>query len=121
MSDIAASDITVTQDFPQEIFGLPMGHSLMLPTLTFGNGSLTYPTYGVPVPALKEFRLSSGIDRIHITPRVGTYMWIYDPTVRTASPVAPNGTLRAYALATGSEMSGAITSNTKLDLMILGS
>ena len=121
MSDIAAANITVTQDFPQEIFGLPMGHSLMLPTLTFGNGSLTYPTYGIPVPDLKQFRLSANIDRILITPAVGTHYWRYDKTVRTASPVAPYGSLRAYALNGGAEMSGAITANTKLDLMILGS
>ena len=121
MSDIAAADITVTQDFPEEIFGLPGGHSLMLPTLTFGDGSLTYPTYGIPVPDLKAFRLSANIDRIHITPYAGTHYWRHDKTVRTASPVAPYGTLRAYALNGGAEMSGAITSATKLDLMILGS
>ena len=121
MSDIVAANITVTQDFPQEILGLPMGHALMLPTLTFGDGSLTYPTYGIPVPDLKQFRLNDSIDRIHITPYVGTHYWRYDKTVRTANPVAPNGTLRAYALNGGAEMSGAITYATKLDLMILGS
>ena len=71
MSDIAAANITVTQDFPQEIFGLPMGHSLMLPTLTFGNGSLTYPTYGVPVPALKEFRFPALQLQSHLRQREG--------------------------------------------------
>ena len=121
MSDITAANVKVTQTFADESPGLMQnGDSLNTPYITFGNGSLTYPTYGVPLPDLGQFRLKFGIKRIHITPTAFTHYWVYDPTPRTANPVAPNGTLRAYALNGGAQMSGAITANTKLYLTVIG-
>jgi hypothetical protein len=118
MADIAQADVVVTQTHDDEDY-TGQRTNLMFPAVSFGNASLTYPTYGVPLPDLAKFRLKSYIKRLYITQPTGSYRWVFDKTARSANPVAPHGTLRAYALGDGAEMSGAIPA-TALDLEIRG-
>jgi hypothetical protein len=117
MADLVSTDVKVTQGPKDESPGLCQnGDSLMRPSVAFGDSALTYPTYGIPVPDIAQFRLKFGITRIQAYPRVFTHYWFYDKTVRAN---APYGTLRAYAMADGAEMSGAV-SPTVLDLDVWG-
>lgn len=118
MADIAQADVVVTQTHDDEDYS-GQRTNVMFPAVSFGNASLTYPTYGIPLPDISKFRLRSHIKRLHITQPVGSYSWVFDKTARTATPVAPYGTLRAYARANGVEMSGAVPV-TALDLEIRG-
>jgi len=121
MSDITAANVLVTQTFKDESPGLCQnGDSLNTPSVSIdGKGTLTYPTYGISVPDLSQFRLKFGITRILISPPADGYFWIYDKTVRTANPVAPHGTFRAFALNGGAEMSGVVAA-VVLDLIVIG-
>jgi hypothetical protein len=117
MADITQTDVKVTQGPKDESPGLCQnGDSLMRPSIAFGNATLDYPTYGIPVPDIAQFRLKFGITRIAVYPREFTHAWFYDKTVRTG---APYGTLRGYALNGGAEMSGAIAAMV-LDLDVWG-
>lgn len=119
---ITSTNIVVTQGNRDESPGLAQnGDSLMRPTITFGAASgKSYDTNGIPVPDIAKFRLKFGITRLFISQIPGSYEWVYDKTVRTANPVAPYGTLRAYARAGGTELSGDVPV-TSLDLDIWGS
>ena len=118
MSDITVANVTINQEFKDESPNLCQnGDSLNTPTASFGNGTLTYPTYGIPVPDLGQFRLRFSITRMLVLPQVPAgYLWFWDKTARTG---APNGTFRAFALNGGAEMSGAVTAVT-LNLIVLG-
>jgi hypothetical protein len=82
----------------------------MFPVITFGDGALTYPATGVPLPEKKHFRLTGEVKRVNIQQIPGSYEWVYD---------ADNYSLRAYARADGVEMSGAIA-ETSLSLEVVG-
>jgi hypothetical protein len=118
MSAITQADVTVTQTMDDEDY-TGQRTNRMFPVVSFGDSQLTYDTYGIPLPDLSKFRLKFYIKRIHIQTPPGAYMWTFDPTARAANPVAPYGTLRAYSLNGGAEMSGAVAA-TSLPLEIVG-
>ena len=95
MADIAQKDVVVTQTSNDEDYS---GQRLnrMFPKIAFGDGTLTYPTYGIPLPDISQFRLKQFIKRLHIQQPPDGYEYRYDETVRTANPVAPYGTIRIF-------------------------
>ena len=67
MAAITAADVTVTvnqQD--RDCAGVDAFKNFTLATVAFGDGSLTYPTGGVPLPAIGSFGLHKGIDFVAI-------------------------------------------------------
>ena len=123
MADIAVKDVVVTQTSNDEDYS---GQRLnrMFPKIAFGDGSMTYPTYGIPLPDISQFRLKQFIKRLYIQQPPDGYEYRYDPTVRTANPVAPHGTIRIFQ-GNGGTVSGATFTGTPLaahthDLRIIG-
>ena len=122
MSAIAQADVTVTQTSDDEDYS-GQRTNRMFPVLAFGDGNLTYDTYGIPLPDLSKFRLKQYIKRIYFQPPPDGFVYRYDPTVRTANPVAPYGTIRIFksagSAAAMAEISGAVPA-TSLKLEIVG-
>ena len=115
---IALADVTVTPDYgffnppgkPNEFYGI----------LGFGAASLkSYDTYGIPCPPPGDFGMLKGIIRIEIQRPPTAYDYVYDPTARTANPVAPNGTIRIYVRNGGAEFSGDVPV-TALPVTVIG-
>ncbi|MFA5381973.1 MAG: hypothetical protein WC356_02320 [Candidatus Micrarchaeia archaeon] len=69
-------------------------------SLTFGagDGSLTYPTNGVPAPAPGNFGMNMPVPYrwMDIRQPGDGYDYRYDSTARAADPVAPYGTIRIF-------------------------
>lgn len=74
MAAITSSDVTVTVRYRERIGK----KTRVMATVSFGDGALTYPSGGVPLPAKSYFRLSS-IDAFHIeAPSGNGYVYKYD-------------------------------------------
>jgi hypothetical protein len=109
MADLIAADVIVTQTGDDEEY-IGQRTNRMHPKITFGDGSKTYPTNGVPLPSLIKFRLHIYIKWINIIQIPGDYEYVWDED---------HGTVRIYSRATGAEFSGAV-SETTLRLEIMG-
>lgn len=118
MADLTASDITVSIDPGFDIDTSPDKWKRAYATLSFGDGVLTYPTYGVPMPAPGAFGMNFKVPYtwVNIRQTLGVNRWTYDATVRTG---APYGTLRACDTSTGVELSGALAA-TGMSIEVLG-
>lgn len=82
MAAIAASDVTVTIT-DRWIAG---GKVNVTGTLAFGNGSLTYSTAGIPLPAIGQFGFGRRIQVLNIfgvNERTTDYMVRYGPAGHT--------------------------------------
>jgi hypothetical protein len=96
MTAIASTDVTVTIT-SRERSGKQVK---VLGTIAFGDGALTYPSGGVPLPAKSYFRLSS-ISRMHLTgDSASGYVYKYDYanhkiTMYQTATVTPAGTVAA--------------------------
>ena len=95
MTTLALKDVAVILD-PKRFFNPPGKPNEAYPSLSFGDGSLTYDTYGIPVPPPGAFGMLNEILRILVQAPPDGYQYVYDPTVRTANPVAPYGTIRIF-------------------------
>jgi hypothetical protein len=80
MAAITSSDVTVTVSArDREIAGGGAFKNLTLATVAFGDGSLTYPTGGVPLPTIGSFGLHGGIDAAILIPPPGDgFVYKYD-------------------------------------------
>lgn len=121
MGDLAYTDIDVTVDMGhdcEKTVDGRMGDKWTRAKLTFGNGILTYPTGGIPLPAPNMFKMNSlgPYPWVHVRGACDGYQYEYDDTVRTH---APYGTIRKRALASGTEFSGAISA-TNLWVLLVG-
>lgn len=83
MPDIAASDVTIalraTHGAPTGVRRLRKSKEVDV-TITFGDGALTYPSGGVPLPAFGSFGLEVVLDDLVLTDAgsaVGL-IWKYD-------------------------------------------
>lgn len=82
MAAITAADVAVAVS-PQnrDIAGAAAFKNMTLASLTFGNGSLTYPTGGVPLPAISAFGLHKAIEFAAIEqPPANGFVYKYDKT-----------------------------------------
>jgi hypothetical protein len=73
MADLAASDITVT---PEEMDFMTF-NKVAMAKIKFGDGALTIPAGGIPLPDLVSFGLHKGIKRA-IADHVGGYVFRVD-------------------------------------------
>lgn len=81
MADLASTDITVTLVRQNILRGSPGGLRFNNVKLTFGDGALTYPAGGIPVPAAAKFGMLKRLDGIMIYQNSITtigYIWTYD-------------------------------------------
>ena len=125
MADLAASNITVAMIPGYDVDTAPDGRvgQIAYATLTFGNGVLTYPAGGIPMPAPGKFNKN----------RLVPYRWVdfrkpiaatanvdyrYDPTV---TPNAPYGAIRIIILSTGAELGHVAVAATILGAKVQGS
>lgn len=79
MTDIAASDVTLDlPNYAQDVVpGGPM--NVCVAKVTFGDGALTYPTGGVPMPVKANFGLRRTIIAgLVIPPAASGYEYHYD-------------------------------------------
>lgn len=81
MADLTASNVTVTINKKTIIPRWRMNKV----TIAFGNGALTYPANGVPMPAKLRFGMAKGIiDLMLLQPPPGDgLVYKYDPTNHT--------------------------------------
>ena len=79
MAEIAATNVTVTWHAKDD--KVKCEHLLcVFPTFTFGNGALTYPATGVPLPAMGKYGLKA-IKTAYIEGMPGNgYFYKYDKT-----------------------------------------
>jgi len=75
MADLAASDVTVTVG--PGCTDMMHFNRVVYPTLEFGDGALTYPAGGIPLPNLGYFKLYK---QINFAPAVvsGGYIYVID-------------------------------------------
>jgi hypothetical protein len=77
MADLAASDVTVNLSQQGREF-LGMGSRVSMPSISFGNGILTYPAGGVPMPALTALGMYKGIGRAWALPNGDGKDYVFD-------------------------------------------
>lgn len=75
MTAFASTDVTVTIS-KRDVVGR---EKRITGTIAYGDGSLTYATGGVPMPAVSYFRLKS-INRMHFSGPGNGYVYEYDYT-----------------------------------------
>ena len=116
MADLTASDVVVTL-LPHDSYNPPGALNTSFPAIAFGDASKTYPTNGIPLPAMGLLgKFEKEIKRIFITPPPGDgYVYKWDKT---------NGTIRIYQ-GNGGTVSGATFTGTPLaahtnDLRVIG-
>jgi hypothetical protein len=105
MADLTASNVTVTLG-QRNIEHRPGMLRRVFPDLTFGNGALTYPAGGIPLPAKEQFGFLKQIVYGVAEPAIDAYVYKFDRTnhklliYRGGSPTAPP-TLTALVEITG--------------------
>ncbi|MFQ5641097.1 MAG: hypothetical protein ACE5IR_24225 [bacterium] len=89
MPALAASDVTVTIEKENRSSELRMKRNRV--KIAFGDGSLTYPTGGVPMPAIGNFGMVNNLDFLNVVDDDDSQgiVWKYDKD---------NNKLRAYIM-----------------------
>lgn len=84
MGHLANTDVAVTiNSRDREIAGAAAGRNMTLATLVFGDGSLTYATGGVPLPAIGTFGFRNEITMGLIQqPSANGFIYKYDASAR---------------------------------------
>ena len=78
MTAIASTDVTITLA-AQNVDVFPGQKRVSLPTIAFGNGTLTYPTGGVPLPAIGKFGMKRELQRLFLQqPSANGFFYKYD-------------------------------------------
>ena len=100
MTALASTDVTVTMNARDRDIGHKGLDKFMgIASIVFGDGALTYPTGGVPLPAIGNFGLQRQVDIGIIEPPYGDgYVYKYDRTnhkilIYTAAGGTPTGTV----------------------------
>lgn len=77
MADLNANDVTVilTQD---DYDRTPDRGIRTYPTISFGDGSKTYPSGGIPMPPIQRFGMNFEIRRVTIETPFSPYVFHYD-------------------------------------------
>lgn len=80
MPALQSSDVTVTvSNRNKDIAHGRVGKNLTLASVQFGDGAKTYPTGGVPLPAMSQFGYQRAIDFVSIQEPVGNgFQYKYD-------------------------------------------
>lgn len=79
MTALAATDVVIT--LPVQDVDISRGAKVIsLPTIAFGDGALTYPTGGVPLPAIGKFGMKRQLQRLFLQAPLNGMVYRYDPT-----------------------------------------
>ena len=112
MTALASTDVTVTVNSRDKDIGHGALSKFMgIATIAFGDAALTYPTNGVPLPAIGRFGLQRQVDIGIVEPPPGDgYVYKYDRTnhkivIYTAAGGTPTGTVSQPTF-TGSSLAG---------------
>ncbi len=119
MPALTANDVTVTYDRKTDEVQVGEYYDSM-PTISFGNSSLTYPTNGVPLPAIGKlgpFRRE--IKRFMIEQPLNGYVYAYDATNHTIRIYLSSHDLK-FIQGTGGGAVGIDGSNTELEVDLTG-
>lgn len=97
MADMGTSDVAVTVQptvvFPHNPW-IEGEHRYAQCSLSFGDGALTYPTTGVPMPGFTKFGLSRNMELLTIVDQAGTpYTLKYDRVNNSIRMYDPGGEL----------------------------
>lgn len=101
MADLESTDVTVSlvaQD--REFVGI--GKVMTFPSIAFGDGAKTYPTGGVPMPAISAFGMKKEVKRMHFEQPANGNSYHYDKA---------NNKIRIFT-ATATEATGAVAAIT---------
>lgn len=100
MTALASTDVTVTVNSRDKDIGHGALSKFMgIASIVFGDGALTYPTGGIPLPAIGRFGLQRQVDIGVVEPPSGDgYVYKYDRTnhkvlIYTAAGFTPSGTV----------------------------
>ena len=107
-ANLTASDVVVTADPRYDMDTSPdgrVGGKKIYASLAFGagDGSLTYPQYGVPMPGPQYFGMNFPVPFrwINFRQPINGFLYTYDSTVRAG---APYGTIRIIVISSGAEV-----------------
>jgi len=110
MSDIAATNISVTMT-PEDLEIKDQGGKVSYPQISLGDGSMTYPSGGIPMPPIGKFGMEFFIKRMFINP-------VSPANGNTYRYIRSTNKIRIFT-ATATEFSGAIPALV-LDLTVIG-
>jgi len=135
MADLIATNVAVTLD-PRDLDYSGQALTKSYPSIAFGDGALTYPANGVPLPDKGEFGMKKAIKRVFIQPPLNGYIYKYDKTNHTIriyqsagfTPAGTNAndgppetfTGTAVAAAPLVELGNVAVAATTLDLEVIG-
>jgi len=77
MAAITAADITVTLNL-EDVDRSPDVGIRTFPMIVFGDGALTYPALGIPMPAIGKFGFHFAIKRAYIEQPANGYIYSFD-------------------------------------------
>ena len=114
MTDIAKKDVTVLLTPSQRIF-LPAPFTLSMPVISFGDGTLQYPTHGIPLPdAPGVFGMNKAIAYVAPVFLAG-YVCVYDGTYNTIRIYKSAGTAAAMV-----ELSSTTVPTLSFPMFVIG-
>ena len=120
MATIAASDVTVTVN-SNTING---NRRTTQVTVAFGDGVLTYPAGGIPLPAIGDFGMINHVDDIRLSDSSKGYLLQYDKTnhkLRVYEQGARTGSTAAADSVSGALAEGGTDGVTETAVRLMGS
>lgn len=102
MADLASSNVTITIQKNRIIKGSPGSQQRNVVKIAFGDGSLTYPSGGVPLPAASSFGMRRELEFITLIDggsAVGI-LWKYDYANKKLRGFIPGAVIEAAGTAT---------------------
>jgi hypothetical protein len=107
-ANLTANDVVVSADPRYDMDTSPdgrVGSKKIYASLAFGagDGSKTYPAYGVPMPGPQFFGMNFPVPFrwINVCQPINGFLYTYDATVRIG---APYGTMRIIVISSGAEV-----------------
>lgn len=120
MTALASTDVTVTMNARDRDIGHgALGKNMGIASVAFGDSALTYPTGGIPLPAIGSFGMQRQLDiGIIEQPPGDGYVYKYDRTnhkikIYTSAGITPAGTIASTF--TGSALATHAHTNTVTD------
>lgn len=109
MTAIASTDVTITLA-PQDADVMTGLKTISFPTIAFGNGTLTYPTGGIPLPAIGKFGMKRQLKMLLLQqPSANGFVYKYDAANHKIKIFTQGMTTGSTAASTSA--SGALAKN----------
>jgi len=122
MAVIAAANVAVSLPArSRDLGGISAVKEISLATITFGNGTLTYPTGGVPLPAIGQFGFKKAIDAVFVAQPPGNgFVYKYDQAnhkMKIFTQGAVTGSTAAADATSGAKAENSAGAETNVRLM----